>query len=287
MIMWGVNTGNKAIRDLGIFLYETEARAIEQYWWDVDNAVFPATFTHTAVGQVWTDGGQYTTWFSGDPSAIQGINILPITPGHMYIGRRPDYIPKNYAEGNTGGWSDLFDEYLAFSDPASALQKYNAGTGIEPGNSQALCYHVISSLNTVGKLDTEVTADIPTFAVFDKGTIRTYNAYNPDPAPKTVTFNDGFSMVVPARKQIHRTGTVKPVSTITPVMQSHPRMISLRTVVVSGGRLSLPTLTAATGTLALYSLSGKKMWESGVCAGKLQTAGPRISNGLYIVKQYR
>jgi hypothetical protein len=192
----------------------------------------------------------------------------------------------NYNEGNTGGWSDLFDEHLAFYDAASALQKYNAGMGIEPGNSQALCYHVISSLNTVGKLDTEVTASIPTFAVFDKGTVRTYNAYNPDFTPRTVTFNDGFSMVVPARKQIHRTGTVRPVSVDRAVSPATPRIVSSRTTIVFGGKIGASYLDKTTKAVALYSLAGEKVWESGVHAGKIST-NPRVSNGLYVVKLFR
>ncbi len=283
LIMWGVNTGNKAMRDLGIFLYETGARAIEQYWWDVDNVVFPTTFAHNAVGQVWSDGGQYGTWFSGDPSAIHGINILPITPGHMYIGRRPDYIPKNYNEGNTGGWSDLFYEYLAFSDAATALQKYNAGTGIEPGNSQALCYHVISSLNAVGKLDTEVTADIPTFAVFDKPSVRTYNAYNPDATAKTVTFNDGFSMVVPPRKQIHKTGPVLPVSINSPLSHTMQHRVPAKTAIVANGKLSLQHLDKNTRDVVLFSLSGEKKWQSAVANGFITDAA-KIPNGVYVIK---
>jgi endoglucanase Acf2 len=286
LIMWGVNTGNTTLRDLGIFLYETEARAIEQYWWDVDNAVFPSAYTHPSVGQVWSDGGAWGTWFSGDVSAIVGINILPITPGHMYLGRRPDYIPTNYAAGNNGGWNDLFTEYLAFSDAASALSKYNAGVGTEAGNTKALCYHIVSSLNTVGTLDTAVTANIPTFAVFDKGSVRTYNVYNPDFVPRTVTFNDGFSMTVPARKQIHATGSNIPVSVPVPVTRAITvRPVPSKALFSHGAHFAMRNLAATTRFVALYSLTGEKMWESGV-ASRRALAEPNVPSGLYIVKEF-
>jgi hypothetical protein len=138
----------------------------------------------------------------------------------------------------------------------------------------------------VGRLNTEVTGSAPTFAVFDKGTVRTYNAYNPDATSKTVTFNDGFSMVVPARTQIHRTGTVKPVSVAYDVSHALPPLVSSKTIIAFGGKIALRGLGKTTRSVELYSPSGRKMWASGVVAGKF-SATPCVSKGLYIVKQYR
>ena len=47
LIHWGEITGNKAIRDLGIYLYTTEQSAIEEYYWDVNNQVFQPELLHT------------------------------------------------------------------------------------------------------------------------------------------------------------------------------------------------------------------------------------------------
>ena len=47
---------------------------------------------HSTVGMVWGDGGAYATWFSGEPEMIQGINMLPITGGHFYLGDNPAYV---------------------------------------------------------------------------------------------------------------------------------------------------------------------------------------------------
>ena len=44
---------------------------------------------HRRSGMVWGDGGAYATWFSADPEKIQGINQLPITGSHLYLGLRP------------------------------------------------------------------------------------------------------------------------------------------------------------------------------------------------------
>ena len=165
LILWGVMTGNKVLRDEGIFMYVNEARAVEQYWWDVDHVTFPSTYPHVVVGMVKSNGGGWGTWFSGATDAIHGINLLPNTAGHLYYGRCPDYIPVNFAAGAIGEWMDLFVEYLAYADGASAMQKYNAGLPVETGNSKPASYLEISSLNAVGRLDTQVVANTPTFGV--------------------------------------------------------------------------------------------------------------------------
>jgi Glycosyl hydrolase family 81 C-terminal domain len=215
IILWGIHTGNTVIRDLGIFMYVNEARAIEQYWWDVDKQVFPADFTPGAVGIVWSNGGAYATWFTGVPENIRGINILPITAGHLYLGRRPDYITANFAAGYQNGatdWSSLYDEYLAFANPDQAVANYGSGIPVEEGETQAHVYYHLKSLQAAGQLSIKVTANIPSFAVFDKGMVRTYTAYNPDAATVKVTFNDTFSMDVPAKTQVTRTGPVLSVA---------------------------------------------------------------------------
>lgn len=256
IIMWGVNTGNKAIRDLGIFMYANEARAIEQYWWDVEGQVFPEGYAHEAVGMVWGNGGAYATWFSGAAAQIHGINILPITAGHMYMGRHPDHIVRNYTEGNKGAWADLFVQYLAFADGDRAATAYGAGINPEGGSSRAYAYHHIQSLKASGRLNVQIGADVSTFAVFDKADVRTYTAFNPGAAAATVTFTDGFKLEVPAGTQVTRTGAVRPILTsILPRARGtgRPRM---------GAWIGWGMIPPGTGA-AIYDLGGRKIRRGG------------------------
>lgn len=98
--LWGSETGDQTIRDLGIFLYTSEIQAIQQYWFDVDNKVFPKNvywdngsqfvkkdFDRASVGLVWHSKADYGTWFSAAPRMIAGINFLPITGASLYLGR--------------------------------------------------------------------------------------------------------------------------------------------------------------------------------------------------------
>ena len=42
LIQWGQATGNTAVRDAGIYIYTTQAAAIDDYWFDVDDTTFPS-----------------------------------------------------------------------------------------------------------------------------------------------------------------------------------------------------------------------------------------------------
>jgi endoglucanase Acf2 len=206
--LWGSVTQNDTIRDLGIYLYANERAAIEQYFFDIDNVVFPSSYPRTALGMVWGGKGVHSTWFGADPEFIHGINFLPMTGGSLYHGRNPEYIDINYAEmvneigSKPRKWKDVIWQWYAFSDPQFAMNQFYAEPYYEQfdGESRAHTYHWLGNLRKIGRLNTTVTADIPTYAVFKSASQKnTYVAYNPGNSPVTVNFSDGYSMLVPGR----------------------------------------------------------------------------------------
>ena len=209
VVLWGENTGQTEIRDLGVYLYTTEASAVDEYWFDVDDEVFPESYPHVAIGMVWGGKGVHSTWFGADPEFIHGINILPVTAGSLYLGRHPDYVSANYAEivAERGGqpvvWKDVLWQYLALGDPARRPSAYyNADPGYEPfdGESRAHTLHWLYNLKKMGHVETDITADVPTYAVFrDASDALTYVAYNAGADARQVTFSDGFSFLVAPR----------------------------------------------------------------------------------------
>ncbi len=214
VVLWGEVTGQDEVRDLGIFLHATEASAIDQYWFDVDDAVFPATYPHVALGIVWGGKGVHSTWFGADPEFIHGINILPITSGSLYLGRYPEYVTANYDEivAERGSqpvvWKDVLWEYLALSDPARAIGYYLADQNYEPfdGESRAHTLHWLFNLKEMGHVASDIAADVPLYAVFRDGNDDlTYIAYNADDMARTVTFSDGYTLAVPARRLVSAT----------------------------------------------------------------------------------
>jgi endoglucanase Acf2 len=205
LIQWGQATGDTAVRDAGLYIYTTQASAIQNYWFDPQDEVFPEGFGHSTVGMVWGDGGAYATWFTADPEKIHGINMLPITGGSLYLGQNPDYIDRNVAEivRNSGSptprsWADIIWSFQALSDPDAALAAFRANSGytVEEGESRAHTFHWLRNLSALGQVDTGVTADHPLHAVFTKGGARTYVATNLGAANLTVRFSDGTTLVV-------------------------------------------------------------------------------------------
>ena len=203
LIQWGDATGNDAVRDAGVYLWTTQASAIQNYWFDESGEAFPEDFPHTTVGMVWGDGGSYSTWFSADPEKIQGINMLPLTGNHLYLGTRPEYVLENYGEvvangGEPDVWQDILWGFLALGDGEAALAKLQAGAGyvVEEGESRAHTYHWIANLAALGNVDPTVTGNHVLSSVFVKDGERTYVAANTSKAPLTVTFSDGTDLTV-------------------------------------------------------------------------------------------
>ncbi|MBB5958344.1 endoglucanase Acf2 [Saccharothrix tamanrassetensis] len=230
-VLFGQAVGDDALRDAGIYLHTTQENAIGQYWFDKDDAVFPASFGHDTLGIVWGAGGTYGTWWTANPEEIHGINMLPITGGSLYHAAWKADISSNVNElrAANGGpeveWKDVILQFLALADPAQALAAYGSGLNPEDGDSRAHAYHWLTSLDTFGTPDPSVTATTPTHAVLAKNGARTYVAYNPASAAVTVTFSDGQTLAVPAASTAWRgpagsgvdsgTGGVNPTTTTT------------------------------------------------------------------------
>jgi endoglucanase Acf2 len=204
--LWGALTGKRETRDLGVFLQANLATAIEQYWFDVDGENFPEGFDKPAVGMVWGAGGKYDTWWDRNPIYVHGINFLPFTGGSLHLGRRADYVRRNYdalVKANRGEprlWREIIWMYLALVDPAKALAQYRENPHFQPefGVSRPFVYQWLHALARYGRVDPTVTADTPTFAVFRAGATRHHVAMNPGPSALRVHFSDGVVVELPA-----------------------------------------------------------------------------------------
>ena len=206
LVLYGALAGDAAIRDLGAFLYATAESAIEQYWFDVDRRVFPRGFEPPMLGILWDAGGQYDTWWDRNPIYAVGINLLPITGGSLYLGRRPADVRVRYDRlvrqngGDILQWRDLFWMYLALADAPRAAALFDKQPYFDPefGDSAAFLDHWLSALAAIGQVDSTVHADSPLGAAFRKGAQRTYVAFNPSAQPARVRFSDGGAVAVPA-----------------------------------------------------------------------------------------
>jgi hypothetical protein len=208
--LWGAATGNKALRDAGIFLYTNTLEAIEQYWFDIDRAVFPKGFDYPCVGMVWSSGGKFDTWWDSNPTFIHGINYIPFQGGSLYLGRHPALVKRQYdalidrLHGKVFTWRDYVLMYQALAEGTRASKSFDDDTYLEPefGDSRAMLYTWVRALAQLGQVDASVTADVATYAVLRKKNTRGYVAFNPGDETKLVTFSDGYTLEVPPRKLV-------------------------------------------------------------------------------------
>lgn len=209
IILFAEATGDRALRDLGIWLFTTEMNAIHEYWFDVHGDNFPTNYPASVVTMVWGGKGANGTWFSGDPQLVHGINFLPVHGGSLYLGLFPDYVEENYRAlvKEFGGdqfkeWPDVLWMFRALNDANDAARLHDAGIAtakIEAGNTRANTAHWIGALQTLGRPERSVTADYPVSAAFQNGATRSYTAWNLGAAPRVVKFSDGHTLTVPAR----------------------------------------------------------------------------------------
>lgn len=266
LIQWGQATGNTTVRDLGIYLYTTQASAISNYWFDTDDEAFPAAFGHSTVGMVWGDGGAYSTWFSAEPEMIQGINLLPSTAGHLYLGYDPAYVTRNIAEleRNNGGpaavWKDIIWEFQALADAPTALAQFRSQAtsyAVEEGESRAHTFYWLKNLSVLGTVDRSVTANTPLHAVFVKNGVRTYQAANMTGSAITVTFSNGVTLAVPARSVASSSATA-PSDTTAP---------SVPTNVAASGTTSTSTTLTWSASTDNVGVTGYEVLRNGTVVG--------------------
>ncbi len=216
LVLWGEIKGDKALRDLGLYLYTTEINAINHYWFDIHGQVLAPEYKNLEVSQLF--GGMYShnTWWIDDPRQIKGINLLPLTTASTYLGQDPAFVKRNVASlagetalYNARGlyakpadiWQDIFAQYLGLADADAGLASWNRWGSFELGDTRTHALHWLQSLKEMGRPDFSVTANTTLYAVFQQPDgKRRYLAYNAGKAPMTVTFSDGKTLVVEAGK---------------------------------------------------------------------------------------
>jgi len=213
LIQWGQVSNNKTIRDLGVYLYSTEQTGIEEYYLDTHHRNFPASQQYSLVSRVWANSNDNGTFWTGDIAASYGIEMYPIQGGSLYLGQDTVYVKRLWNEivANTGIasnqanpnlWHDIMWEYLAFIDPAKAIDMYNSypNRDLKFGVSDAQTYHWLHAMNALGRVDAAITANYPIAAAFIQNGKINYVAQNYSSAPITVLFSTGYQLVVPAGK---------------------------------------------------------------------------------------
>jgi len=207
LILWAELTGNKSLRDLGIYLYTTEIEAIRHYWFDVHDLVFASEYRNHEVSMLFGSAYTHNTWWTDEPRQIKGINLLPITTSSIYLGLDPHHVRRSLGKlkddmalYQTRGkqanprdiWQDLFAKTMALTDPKAGFEMWDRWGSVELGDTRSHAMHFLLSLQQMGPPDFSVTADHVLAGAFRRADgRRTYLAYNASPRPLSVRFSDG------------------------------------------------------------------------------------------------
>lgn len=278
LIHWGSITNNKAIRDLGIYLYTTEQTAIEEYWFDIHDRNFPPTQQYSLVSRVWGNNFDNGTFWTNDIAASYGIELYPIHGGSLYLGHHPEYASKlwNEIKTNTGImnnevnanlWHDVMWKYLAFTDAAKAIELMDSypNRELKFGITDVQTYHWLHAMNALGQVDASITANHPLAVAFNKDGDKTYTAQNYSNQELTVNFSDGYQLKVPPHKLL----TSKDASVAGTISSSFSQAyvggsVQLKVVVTEGtpskvefmdGSTSLGTVSSAPYQLTANNLA--------------------------------
>ncbi len=215
LILWAEATNDQELLDRAIYLYTTEMSAINEYFFDVYDEIHPPEYGPEIVTINWGGKMDHATWWNSGAVEKYAINWLPIHGGALYLGHHPEYVERAYqALKQTNGsedwnwWSNMVWSYRALTDPNDAQRQmeqriddyteFDPGdeTIIERGSTKAQTYQWITSLASLGQVNPEITANIPTYAVFNKDGESVYVAYNYDDEARTVLFSDGHEATV-------------------------------------------------------------------------------------------
>ena len=207
----GEFTGNKQMRDLGVYLYVTEIASVLNYWFDIHGVVFDPAYPKPIASMVFGGGYGYSTWWTEEPRQIHGINLLPVTSASVYLAQIPPeralsdiaFMKARRAEYETAAqtdgtpsviWENVFVSWLALNDPNLALDTWNpdADGSMELGDTRTRTLAWALTLKHFGTPDLSVTADTLMYGVFRAEDGRaTYCAYNATSTGRVVSYSDG------------------------------------------------------------------------------------------------
>jgi len=141
--LWAQAAEDPALEREAVWLLSSEAHAATTYWthFDTTDPVYDG-FEHGVMGINWGGKRDYATWFSAEPSAILGIQLIPMSPSSGYLAGDPDRIRMNVREGASGPLADYVLMYAGLAGPEdgrTALEQARdlADDEIDQGNSRS------------------------------------------------------------------------------------------------------------------------------------------------------
>ncbi len=153
--LWEQVRGRSAAYDQARWMMSLEENSAKLYWTNTDTKAFSG-FSSPIVALNWGGKRDYATWFSPDPNAMLGIQLIPMGPYASYLGGDAARIKANIAAATgSKGYGVQFGEYmvqyLALADPAAArAQLGSLPATIDNGTTKAYVMAWVLSRTSAG-----------------------------------------------------------------------------------------------------------------------------------------
>ena len=143
LLLWARAVGDEDLERQATWMLSAEAHAASAYWTDFDasDPVYEG-FDHGVMGINWGGKRDYATWFSPEPSAILGIQLIPMSPSSGYLDGDADRISANVEEAGSGPLGDYALMYAGLAGTAEAERALSrardlSDDAIDQGNSRS------------------------------------------------------------------------------------------------------------------------------------------------------
>jgi len=154
--LWRTVRGEKDGAEAAEWMLSSEAEAARRTYLEPDLTAFPA-YSHDTVGLEWGSKRDFATWFSAEPNAIIGIQLIPSPPAAMKYysvvapGRVASAIDAAHGKGSGTQFDDYLLMYQASQSGAEADAAWDAALALPDGviddaNSRAYMLAWIASL---------------------------------------------------------------------------------------------------------------------------------------------
>jgi len=154
--LWRSLRGEDSAAAAAQWMLSAEAEAARRIFLEPDVSPFPE-YAHGTVGIEWSSKRDFATWFSPEPNAIIGIQLIPSPPAAAayYSAVSPERVGSTLDEARGDGSGTQFSDYLlmyeATESKAAADAAWDAALalpadGIDDGNSRAYMLAWIASL---------------------------------------------------------------------------------------------------------------------------------------------
>jgi len=153
--LWAQASGQDALVTQATWLASTESAAARTYW----TAPEPVPgFDHEIVSLVWGGKRDYATWFSPEPSAILGIQLLPMGPAQAALAtgvdrqRIRDAVTEAGPDGTATTFGGYLLAYLALAGEDDAREAWDRllaipADAVDDGTSRAALLAFVAGLD--------------------------------------------------------------------------------------------------------------------------------------------